>query len=135
MMDQAESNYLFQLLSSAITISDQTIILDQSAIADVFVATLTINSTTIQNCTSYDNAFQITSSQLISDGLTISNYTNYSTYQSLIYATLESTVNVNNFVYRDSDSQVFILQSSKCVLNNFTVSNVWAWRYFARIEQ
>lgn len=82
-----------------------------------------------------DNAVQITNSRLTIDGVTFSNLTSFSLSQSIIYASLDSDVYINSLACPSSFAQMFIIQSSKLVINGLTATGIGAMKYFARIEQ
>lgn len=134
-MDQAGSAFLFQLVSSSLSIEDGCVVFDQIAVLDGFISTVNIKNFTLRNCVFNGNAIQITGTTFSFEDVVLTELrtSNYKT--AIIHGSLESIISLSNVLYKDSDAPLFIFQSSTSVVDHLRIENVDTQGGLTRIEQ
>ena len=124
-----------QLISSEVSIINNTEIWGQDNIIDSFVGNVNIENLHLHNGSSTRSFFIMTSSTLnfVNVSLKIMDTTN--NQSAILYADMESNINIDNLDIVDCYSQIFILRSSTAIIKNVYMELIKATFQLMRVEK
>lgn len=134
-MDIAESDFTFQVISSELSIEENTLIHTQSDFLDAFLATVTIKDSIINDWVLDGVMFQITASNINMMNLNISDISTAIPTEPMIRASLDSHLYMNNTSYSDSQTPFLNVLASSSEINYLTALDFSGVNYFIRFEQ
>jgi predicted outer membrane repeat protein len=121
--NEKSSLALIQSISGSVKFTNSTYVHDQDAIVHAFVSKITFESSVISSISMNDNTIEIVSSTLEFTEMNIHNISNPGNHE-FIDISSESSMQMSNVLYKDSDSILFSLRSSEGVASNVKIENV-----------
>lgn len=114
---------MFKLIFSELHIMNSEFI-GQKRLFSSFVGIINMVGNTIRDTTLILNMATMSNTELNLVDTTISNITQDRKWISLFYCSIDSVLNVENFVFRDSEMTSFTVRSSTFISKDVTFSNI-----------
>jgi predicted outer membrane repeat protein len=118
------SELLLQLISASLKVTNSTHIYTQHSLINAFISTVVIENSLISSMELDEHgSIKIISSSLVFSGMTLENITTTTSY-AVIDVSADSTLNISDSVYRNSNSLLFNMISSKGSIDGLTMTNI-----------
>lgn len=127
------SKRVFQLISSNLLITNQTVIYNEGALVDSFVSTLTIENSLFYDLETTSSAFTITSSTMIFQNTELHSISATDNL-ALLTVTLESSLMIDNIKFTNSELAFIACLNSESSITNLEISNVTSNPFVFRFE-
>ena len=123
-LEKTESFFIFQIILSSLSLSNDTVIYNQPGILDAFISTINISDITIRDIEFNGVSIQVTASNAYLNNLTIGNTTTQTSRTPIIQTSLDTYFYLNGIDYRNWNVPMFnLLTSSGDVYNLYADSN------------
>ena len=128
-----QSNYLFALISGSISIQNNSKIMHQSSILNLFLSTAKIENATIQSITAVESVIKAANSVIFVNDTKFDMIDNNLAHD-LMFITLDSELYVDNVTLLDSNSNFVNARTTLIRLSNVSLSNVTSHIQIIKID-
>jgi hypothetical protein len=124
LIGRGSSRAIFELLSASLEFINGNKIYSQDALISAYLSNIKLEDSTISNLSVSENTVTIVSSTFEFNNMQVNNVTAVSQDFNFILIGFESTMEMHNIYYRDSNMILFNLGTSEASISNITFTNV-----------